>query len=128
MDTCVRCGSFVCDDCVELLGEEAFCQPCYQRREVTGRPSTRATLALLFAASGLLCGAPLAIPGLVLAGLERRALRRGTAPFSSKTYVNVAWVLGWIGVALTALLALAFLGTLAWAAWSGADPAPPQSP
>src|SRR5512147_1689148 len=99
VDTCTRCGGFTCDACVHLLGEEAFCASCYQRREVTGRASARATVALLLAAAGLFCGVVTGVPALLLAWRETKAIERGDAPLSSRTFVKVARVLGWVSVA-----------------------------
>jgi hypothetical protein len=29
--TCARCGTFLCGECTELLGEAAYCAPCLSR-------------------------------------------------------------------------------------------------
>ena len=120
VDTCSRCGSFVCGDCLELIGEEPFCQACYHRKDVTGRASTRATLALLFGATGLLCGAPFGIIALVLAWRERIAVEQGRSPLSSRTLANVARTLGWISVVLTGVLLLGLAGFIAWGVYRSA--------
>lgn len=109
VDTCIRCGAFVCGECLELLGEEPFCPNCFGRRDVTGGGSTRAVLALLFSSTGLFCGAPFGIVGLVLAWREGKALEQGEAPLGSRSYVKVARVLGWISVALTVAAIAAFM-------------------
>src|SRR5688500_17288839 len=96
VDMCVRCGSFVCGECLELIGEEPFCLPCYGRRDVTGRASTRATLALIIGAFSLFCGAPLGIVTLLLVWRERKAIERGAAPLSSRSFIKVARILGWV--------------------------------
>lgn len=103
VDTCTRCGGFTCDACLQLLGEEAFCATCYQRREVTGRASARATIALLLAGGGLFFGVFTGVPALLLAWREAKAIERGDAPLSSRAFVTVARVLGWVSVALTVL-------------------------
>ena len=103
VDTCTRCGGFTCDVCLQLLGEEAFCASCYQRREVTGRASARATIALLLAGCGLFFGVLTGVPALLLAWREAKAIERGDAPLSSRSFVKVARVLGWVSVALSVL-------------------------
>ena len=71
VDTCARCGAFVCGDCLELIREDPYCPSCYGRGDVTGRASTRARVALALSIAGLLCG-PFSVAGLILAARERR--------------------------------------------------------
>lgn len=37
--TCVRCGAFLCGECTELLGEEAYCGACATLVRTRGGPS-----------------------------------------------------------------------------------------
>ncbi len=44
--TCARCGTFLCGDCVELLGEAAWCADCVALLQ-RGGPSSRAVWVAL---------------------------------------------------------------------------------
>ena len=108
VDTCARCGGFVCGDCLELIREDPYCPTCYRRPDVTGRASTRARVALACSVAGLLCG-PLSIAGLVLAGRERR---NASAAPASTDLAGAAWLLGWMGVGVMLLYAIAVAAVL----------------
>lgn len=41
--TCLRCGTFLCGECTELLGEAAYCASCLTFLQRHG-PSSRALL------------------------------------------------------------------------------------
>lgn len=124
VDTCGRCGAFVCGDCLELLGDEPYCRSCYARKDVTGGGSARAIVALLFSSAGLFCGAPMGIIGLFLAWREGLALERGEAPRGSRPFVKVAKVLGWTSVVLTVLAVGGFVLVNLLIAWRGHAPPP----
>lgn len=110
VDTCLRCGAFVCSECLELLGQDPYCVRCFDRRDVTGTPSARASVALLLAGFGLMCGPLLSVPALILAWRESVALDSEQAPRASRSLVTVARVLGWVGVGLWVLAGLAMGG------------------
>ncbi|MBX5480630.1 MAG: hypothetical protein IRZ16_02100 [Myxococcaceae bacterium] len=112
IDTCSRCGAFVCERCLVLIGEEAFCASCYARRDVSGPASLRAAMALLCAGFGLFFVPPLSLLALLLVWLERRAIARGDAPRTSVAEIRAAKVVAWVG------LVLQLLGVGAIAAWS----------
>jgi len=44
--TCARCGTFLCGDCTELLGEAAYCVSCLSRVR-RGRRLPRGLLLVL---------------------------------------------------------------------------------
>jgi hypothetical protein len=52
VDLCKRCGRFLCGDCVELAGEDAFCADCAKRQ--VGPASSMATAAMWLAAASVL--------------------------------------------------------------------------
>ncbi len=51
VDLCPRCGRFLCGECVELVGEQAFCASCAS--VVTARPSRPARWSVGFSLVGL---------------------------------------------------------------------------
>lgn len=116
IDTCARCGSFVCEECEELsVTDEVFCAACYQLvksaaptlQSFIGRGFlVAAVVVLLLAWAGggfaALAGAAIGVPGMVLTALER--VRRIMVPRWVRT-VAVIYVLQ---VAL-------FLALLIWA-------------
>lgn len=56
VETCRRCGTYLCESCVLAFGSDRLCRPCFQRALETGpRLATRATVA----AGGLLATAVL---------------------------------------------------------------------
>ncbi|ATB30515.1 hypothetical protein [Melittangium boletus] len=44
--TCARCGTFLCGECTELIGETAACADCFALLHRRGTPSWALTLAL----------------------------------------------------------------------------------
>ncbi|MBM7111915.1 hypothetical protein [Archangium primigenium] len=65
--TCARCGTFLCGDCTELLGDAALCPDCLALVRREGTPSWSLTGAL-----GLQCIALVAAPLLLLLPFEAR--------------------------------------------------------
>jgi hypothetical protein len=51
VDLCPRCGRFLCGECVELVGEQAFCAPCAS--VVTAQPSRPARWSVGLSLAGL---------------------------------------------------------------------------
>lgn len=124
---CQRCGRFLCEECLELKGDDAFCAQCHG---LVGRPqSTRSVVAaglsglsvllgvyaLIGAAALLLAhvqGAPFFVlpaflpgaAGLSLGYQERGRLARGEAAPKSKIYADAAIILGWVDAAMLAVV------------------------
>ena len=105
VDTCGRCGVFVCGDCAELLGERTFCRSCFHRADVSGRASRTSIIAVVLGAISLGCGLPASVVALVIVRLERRAVAEGRAAPISSRYLDAAFVLALVGLVFgTALI------------------------
>ena len=110
--TCARCGSFLCGDCTEVVGESPYCAPCVVLLRREARPSrvVRTALALNVVGLGCLpCSLALPLPtlvagvaGLVLGTRELRRIRRGEGPERGRTQAQVVLWLGALNVALSA--------------------------
>jgi hypothetical protein len=109
IDTCQRCGAFVCGGCQELRQGESYCESCHHR-QFGGKASTRAITALVLAILGLNCGPFLGIPAVILGTQELAAIDRGEAPHKGRPLAKGAQILGWIEIALTVVLAIVVLG------------------
>jgi hypothetical protein len=137
VDTCVRCGSFVCGACLELAGETAYCEPCYD--VVIRTPhSRRSALAVVLTAVSVVLGmyglivvvviaaasetgkwiALALIPfgpgiaGLSMAYQERGRIARGEAPARGKIYADAGIILGWIANAFLLLVFVVVVGAV----------------
>ncbi len=85
--TCVRCGSFLCAECTELLGEAAYCAACVDFLRAHGSSSWSLKLALVLGA----LSAPTLPLALALAWwLEGQGIRTGEV-----LKVTYAIALGW---------------------------------
>ncbi|WP_224249208.1 hypothetical protein [Hyalangium gracile] len=117
MAPCSRCGTFLCGDCTEVLGEEAFCADCMDWLRRNGPPSR----AVKWLIGGCIAGIfvfPLvlflaAVPHLVLgvaamrvATRELRRIERGEGPLRGIPQAKVARALGVAHLVLSALWAL----------------------
>lgn len=103
VESCSRCGAFVCASCLEYhLDGGARCQGC-MNRERTERPSGRAVAALVFAILGIQCGLLPGIIGLVLGTAELSAIERGEAPAAGKAIARGGQIIGAISAVLLAL-------------------------
>ncbi|MFY2556138.1 B-box zinc finger protein [Corallococcus terminator] len=110
--TCTRCGSFLCGECLEVVGESAFCAPCVSLRRSEGPVSRAAWGALALGVMGLLtlpCSLALPLPplvagvGSVVLGMrEAGRIRRGESPEKGRVPARVAYVLGWLNLGLLA--------------------------
>ncbi len=96
--TCARCGTFLCGDCTELLGEAALCPDCLALVRRESKPSW-----LLTGALGLQCIALVAVPLLLLLPFEVRVdPARGTIvvplvrrlPLLQLVAFGVGWTVG----------------------------------
>lgn len=103
VESCSRCGAFVCAGCLEFhLDGGTRCQNC-MNRERTEKPSGRAIAALVFAILGVQCGLLPGIIGLVLGTAELSAIERGEAPAAGKSLARGGQILGAISAVLLAL-------------------------
>lgn len=99
VDTCHRCGTFVCEDCLELREGKGYCPDCFTR-VLTGPASKRAIAAVVLGIVGLNCAFLPGIVGLILSYRELAAIDRGEAPDTGRSLARGGRVLGWINVAL----------------------------
>jgi hypothetical protein len=113
VDTCERCGAFVCVTCLELLGATVQCPSCFARQGGRAKASSRAKAAIALSIIGLNCGFLPGIIALVLAYQELGAIDRGEAPVAGRRMASGARVLGWINVGL--ILAGVVAGLATWA-------------
>lgn len=115
--TCARCGSFLCGDCTDVVGESPYCAPCVVLLRREARPSRVVQGALALNVLGLAClPCSLALPlpslvagvaGLVLGTRELKRIRRGDGPERGRVQAQVTLGLGVLNVALSGL----------WLAW-----------
>jgi hypothetical protein len=135
--TCTRCGTFLCGECTELLGEAAWCASCvdFLRKHGPSSGGVRAALGLDLAGllSLPLCvflarfglspvsfehGVPLLLPvfnllvfglGLGLSARELRRIRAGEASLQGRALAR--WVRGLAWVNLVFFLFFGWLAT-----------------
>jgi hypothetical protein len=104
VETCSRCGSFICAQCIELDVGEVFCPACHSR-QFGGKASGRAVTALVLAIVGM--NLPfLGVPAIVLAHQELSTIARGEAPAKGRPLARGAQILGWIEVAVCVLVVI----------------------
>jgi hypothetical protein len=124
--TCARCGTFLCGECTELLGEAAYCADCvdFLRRKGPSSRAVRAVFGLqltsilflplcaILATFGLspvsfehgLPPLPLLLnllafgTGLWLAGGELRRIARGEASSQGRALARWAHGLAWVNL------------------------------
>ena len=108
VDTCARCGSYVCAGCMEIEKWDTYCADCYARVGTKSPASTRATSALVLALIAVSGCVPLALPALVLGHLELSAIDRGESMPGGRNLAQGAVWVGWFVVALSALALLFF--------------------
>jgi hypothetical protein len=111
--TCARCGSFLCGDCTEVVGESPYCAPCVVLLRREARPSRVVQGALALNVVGLAClPCSLALPlptlvagvaGLVLGSRELRRIRRGEGAEKGRTQAQVVVALGALNGVLSGL-------------------------
>lgn len=99
VDTCQRCGAFVCGDCLELREGRGYCPDCFIRSQ-SGPASKRAIAAIVLGIVGLNCGFLPGVIGLLLSYRELAAIDAGEAPDTGRSLARGGRVLGWINVAL----------------------------
>lgn len=116
--TCRRCGAFVCESCLALVGDDAYCPACAERRLAPASARARNAVWLpMFALLSLLSvglfhtplqlvsflGAPLWLAGLVLNVGERRRLKgsAGSDALSTRRWLRAG---AWLSVVAAAAL------------------------
>lgn len=101
IDTCGRCGNYVCAGCMEIHDLETLCNACAYRVGAKGEQSSRATTALVFGLLPMMTFClPLGIVAVALGHMELAAIERGEAPASGRNLAKGAVILGWINIAL----------------------------
>ncbi|NPC87021.1 hypothetical protein HPC49_53685, partial [Pyxidicoccus fallax] len=53
--TCARCGSFLCGECTEVVGESPYCAACVGMLRREAKPSRVVQAALVLNVLGLVC-------------------------------------------------------------------------
>src|SRR5687767_2996682 len=102
IDTCTRCGNYVCVGCYESQDGSTYCTSCMDKVGTKGEQSSRATTAMVLSLLGLLIYCfPLAIPGVILGHMELKAIENGEAPASGRNLAKGAIWLGYIVIGLS---------------------------
>lgn len=124
--TCRRCGAFVCESCLTLVGDEAYCAACAARRQAPATPRARNAVWLpLFALLSLssvglfhtplqlvsFLGAPLWLAGVVINLGERRRLK---ASGDGDALSSRRWLRAGLGLSVVATVALLPWAMVAW--------------
>ena len=110
IDTCSRCGNFVCVGCMDVHDYETFCRACSARLGYRGQHSSRAIAALVCGLLPLfICCLPLGIPAVILGHMEMAAISAGTAPASGKNLALGGVILGWLSIATMVIGGIALL-------------------
>jgi hypothetical protein len=125
--SCVRCGTFLCGACTELLQEAAYCADCVDWLRRNGKPSRGVQGILALGGVGILFFLliPMVPPllNLVAASLalwvptrELRRIRRGEGPLRGTLQAQVARWLGAVNLAM-----VLFWGGLFLYLWSRSE-------
>ncbi|MBK7863631.1 MAG: hypothetical protein IPJ65_34495 [Archangiaceae bacterium] len=111
VDVCKRCGRFLCGDCVELVGEDAYCAACAAKVALPLSKVARLAVALALFGWGVvgvavltsrehplgvlavLLPGPAGLVAMVVAVLEWRRARRAHGEQRSQRVAFVALVL-----------------------------------
>jgi hypothetical protein len=104
--TCERCGTFVCGECIELTAtepEQLLCRPCFTRY-VGAKASTRAVTALVLAVVGIGGCWILGLPAWLLAEQELGAIERNESPGKGRNLALGAKYLGLIQLGLMVVI------------------------
>jgi len=110
VDTCGRCGNYVCVSCMEVHNYETYCSECASRLGYKGEHSGRAVAALICGLLPLfICCLPLGVPAVILGHMELNAIDEGTAPASGRNLAMGGVIMGWISIAAMVLGGLAAL-------------------
>lgn len=97
IDTCHRCGAFVCLQCVRSAVATVYCGPCLELRPaVPQKVSAHAWGVLALSCLGLVLF-PCALAGAFLGWKHLRAVRAGQAPDVERRHALAAVFLGALG-------------------------------
>jgi hypothetical protein len=105
-DICSRCGTFLCERCRKWQVGRMLCLRCHTVA-LGEKPSSRATLALVFATVGF-CGFLPGVVALVLGYQELAAIHRGESPGSGEGWAVLARNVGWFHLAMLLIIGLGF--------------------
>lgn len=109
VDTCARCGSYVCSTCMEVEEWDTFCPDCYGKVGKKAPASTAATTALVLAILAMSGCLPLAPIGAILGHVEIARIDRGESlPGGRNLAMGAIWV-GWLTTAGSVLLILVIM-------------------
>ncbi|MCB9597030.1 MAG: DUF4190 domain-containing protein [Sandaracinaceae bacterium] len=109
VDTCARCGNYVCSNCMEVEEWDTYCPDCYARVGKKAPASSLATTALVLALLSISGCLPLALPAAILGHMELGKIERGESEPGGRNLAQGAVYVGWIVTALSALLVLGIL-------------------
>jgi hypothetical protein len=123
VDVCKRCGKFLCGECLELLGEDAYCASCATRGGAVASALAKATVwaaggawlscavpvllarafTFTFAVFSLLLPTSAALAAVSMGLVELRRIRRGDASERGRRWVITGFALA---IALLSLMVL----------------------
>ena len=106
VDTCARCGSYVCSGCMEVEEWDTFCPDCYARVGKKAPASSMATTALVLAILAMSGCFPLAPIGTILGHVELAKIERGESLPGGRNLAKGAIWVGWLTTAGTALIVI----------------------
>jgi hypothetical protein len=124
VDLCKRCGRFLCGECVQLLGEDAYCPECAERLKA-GPASTLSKVAFGLAAGSWLllalgmasvsvfaiASGPLSVIGVFVSIVELIRISRGDTSPQGRGRALISLI---SGVVLVLLFAMTFLVFYMW--------------
>ena len=119
VDLCKRCGRFLCGDCVQLVGEDAYCADCLGKLEKPASLMSRwaASLAatswiagltggMLREGSIILVGIALALSGFTLGFVELFRISRGRASPHGRVWAICALIIAAVPLGLIVVVSL----------------------
>lgn len=109
VETCERCGSFICANCMELEGYDAYCPDCYLKVGTKAPASAMATTAIVLAILSISGCFPLALPAAIIGHIELNAIERGDSMPGGRNLAKGAVYVGWIVTGLCVLGLLLFM-------------------
>ena len=111
VETCERCGSYICANCMELEGYDAYCPECFQKVGTKAPASAMATTAIVLAILAISGCFPLALPAAIIGHIEMNAIERGDSLPGGRNLAKGAIYVGWIvtGLSVVGLLFIMLL-------------------
>ncbi|MCC6875025.1 MAG: DUF4190 domain-containing protein [Sandaracinaceae bacterium] len=113
IEVCARCGSYICGDCMEIEGVDAYCRDCFEKVSTKAPHGGRATAAIVCGILGINGCLPLAIPAILLGHMELAAIERGESPPSGRNLAKGGMILGYIGTVISVVAIVGLLLFLA---------------